>query len=100
MASFRITLSPFLFASQRHDLELTTVSGVSVQARLSLQLLPKCLSSSLSEPRPLARRPSNDTPPRRCHCRNKTAHTINNTAINVAMHPPYLILAPGSIFIP
>src|SRR3546814_6373560 len=31
MASFRINLSPFLFASQRNDLELNTVSGVSVQ---------------------------------------------------------------------
>src|SRR3546814_11665272 len=100
MWSFRINLSPFLFASHRNDLELNTVSGVSVQARLSLQLLPKYLSSSLSEPRPLARRPSNDTPPRRFHCRNKKDHSINPCDINVAMIAPIAVRASGSLVFP
>jgi hypothetical protein len=48
MASFRI-IFPFLLRPYGNDHELNTVSGVSAQARLSPQMLPKCLSESLSE---------------------------------------------------
>jgi hypothetical protein len=48
MASFRI-IFPFLLRPYGDDHELITVSGVSAQARLSPQMLPKCLTESVSE---------------------------------------------------